>query len=444
MKRILKFTTYIFVLCFCMAICVCASEHYTKVGLFYSGSALSSGTVAQSRDGFEILDYDEQTHESRVTDEFKKSKIQIHVGSKNSIYITANGSNDVLWKSSSDTVYLTGYETGFFIGNYEYYGILKVSVDSNKKLKVINIIETEQYLKGVVPSEVYTTWHPEALKTAAIAARTFVLKSIGGKHSSLGFDVCATTCCQVYSGFSKAVESTNAAVDDTRGEVVTYNGELATTVYHAISGGITESAAGAWGGNPDTYPYLTVVKTPFEQYQTLNRGAWTVFISPDELLDYINTSTSKKGVLTGNISDISYETDGGEYLHRMTISDDEGNEINLSTSSAIRSLFTKFVYSANFTIAPTLMPSNEPRNDIPVITAFGSDSISTSQGYYYMTSQGKEKSYGLSDTFVIDGKGFGHGVGLSQYGAQYAAKLGYTYNDIIDTYYPGTQIEKRY
>lgn len=443
MKRIIKFTTYIFVFCICFTICVCASDHYTSVGLFYSGTALSSGATVQSRDGFEILDYNESTNESVVTNEFKNSKIQVHAG-KNSIYITANGSDNILYSNSSGTLYMTGYETGFFIGNYEYYGILKISVDSNKKLKVINIIETEQYLKGVVPSEVYTTWHPEALKTVAIAARTFTFKSIGGKHSSLGFDVCDTTCCQVYSGFSKCVESTNLAVEETCGQVITYNGELATTVYHAISGGITESAAGAWGSNPDLYPYLTIVKTPFEEYKTLNRGAWTVFISPDELLNYINTSTSKKGILSGSIADISYEADGGEYLHRMTISDYFGNRIDLTTSSAIRSLFTKFVYSANFTIAPTLMPSNEPRNDVPVITSSGQDTISTSQGYYYMTSSGKEKSYGLSEIYVIDGKGFGHGVGLSQYGAQYAAKLGYTYLDIINTYYPGTNITYMY
>ncbi len=424
---------------------VFASENYTNVGLFYSGSAFDGKVNISADNGFIFSHYDDSTGEFTEYDSTDCTNITIRIKNGTSL-ITENSKSSEVIVSGESTLYLSDSAFGTIsINGTTYPDYLKFTIDSNGNIKVINVVDTEQYLKGVLPSEVYTTWHDQALKTAAIAARTFTLNSVGGKHSSIGFDVCDTTCCQVYSGTSKLADSTNKAVDETTGLVVTYNGKLATTVYHAISGGMTESAAGAWGGDPDKYPYLTQVKTPLEQYHTLSKGKWTSFITPQDLLDYINTSTTKKGVLSGSIADISYSAKTGNHIQSMVITDENNNKITINNSANISTFFKKFVYSPNFDIKLVPTPSDNITDCLSVITKDGvENAVVLGVGYNYLTADGKKKAYGTDDIYVIDGKGYGHGVGLSQYGAQFAAKSGYTFEQILATYYPGTKIEKKY
>ena len=328
------------------------------------------------------------------------------------------------------------------ISGKKYPEILEFSIDSNNKIKIINIVSLEQYIKGVLPNEVYTSWEPEALKAAAVATRTYTLKSMRGKHASLGFDLCPTTDCQVYAGVTKTAQSTDKAVDDTKGQVLTYNGVLAETVYHAVSGGMTESAYGAWGGDKDAHPYLTVVSTPFEKYQSLSNGTWSHAISDEELFSLVDKRYPER--LSGEITDIQYETDGGVYVHRMTVSDNSGNCVTLNTSSAVRSLFSKYALSANLTIGRTFIPSDEKQEQITVLTASGKQTVLSDSGCVYLTANSRKNLYGISSVWFLDGKGFGHGVGMSQYGAQYAALEGYTYDKILSTYYPGTVLTDNY
>ena len=330
------------------------------------------------------------------------------------------------------------------IGSIKYPEVLEFSVSSGK-LSIINVVDSELYFKGVLPSEVYPSWHEEALKAAAVATRTYTYHSISGKHSKYGFDVCTTTCCQVYSGVTKCKESTNKAVDETRNLVLTYDGKLITAVYHAISGGITESAAGAWGGNPENYPYLTVVKTPFEVYNEISMGHWTKVLYEEDFNNLISAS-SYNGKISSPISAITLDDDTPGYLNNMTLTDTDGNSIKLTTSSNIRSFFS--VISANFTIGSVYMPSNSSGDSATVLTPDGETQILPGEETVYLTPDGEMTTNGIRQAYYIDGKGYGHGVGMSQYGAQYAAKAGYKYDEILGIYYPGailtdfTQMDK--
>ena len=127
-------------------------------------------------------------------------------------------------------------------------------------LQAVNSLNLEKYLYGVVPGEMPSSWHPEALKTQAVAARTYALVS---RKTDGSFDVFADTRSQVYGGIEVEKAKTNAAVNATRGKVVLYNGELAWTFYSASSGGRTAAIQQVW---PDSepFPYLVSVKDPHD------------------------------------------------------------------------------------------------------------------------------------------------------------------------------------
>ena len=322
------------------------------------------------------------------------------------------------------------------IGSIKYPGIMEFTASGNL-ITVVNIVDAELYFKGVLPSEVYPSWHEEALKAAAVATRTYTYKSIGGKHSSYGIDLCTTTCCQVYSGITKCQNSTNKAVDATQNQVLTYGGSLITAVYHAISGGITESAAGAWGGNPESYPYLTVVETPFENYNEIARGHWTKMLYDEDFKSLI-ASSGNSGKISTPIASITVDDPTPGYLNNMTITDASGNSIFLKTSSNVRSFFSTL--SANFTIEKVFLPHPYASDSALVMTANGQVEFTPGSYAAILTAEGKETVGGIRRGFLINGQGYGHGVGLSQYGAQYAAKAGYTYDQILATYYPGASI----
>jgi len=137
-----------------------------------------------------------------------------------------------------------------------YRGAIQVDVEGGK-LRAINVVGLEQYLYGVVPSEMPFSWAPEALKAQAVVARSYALAT---KRSG-AFDLYPDTRSQMYLGVEHEKPSTNAAVDATAGKVVLYDGAVAKTYFYSTSGGRTASAADVWGG---TVPYLVSVPDPYD------------------------------------------------------------------------------------------------------------------------------------------------------------------------------------
>jgi stage II sporulation protein D len=127
-------------------------------------------------------------------------------------------------------------------------------------LVTINILNIEDYLKGVVPGEMPNVWPLEALKAQALAARSYAVRNI---NPAAIFDMDDTTLYQIYLGARYEFPSTNTAVEQTKGEVVTWTGEIISTYYHSTSGGYTENNENVWGGSPR--PYLRGVPSPWEE-----------------------------------------------------------------------------------------------------------------------------------------------------------------------------------
>ncbi|MDR2192302.1 MAG: SpoIID/LytB domain-containing protein, partial [Endomicrobium sp.] len=145
-----------------------------------------------------------------------------------------------------------------FADRKPYRGYLSV-VKAKSGFTVVNVLSIEDYLKGVVPKESSASWPEEALKAQAVISRTYTYANLN-KHNKEGFDMCSQTHCQVYGGAEAEVLSSNKAVIATKGEVLTYGGKLAQTVFHANCGGHTEDPKYVWNWTTATPPYLKGVK----------------------------------------------------------------------------------------------------------------------------------------------------------------------------------------
>lgn len=178
-------------------------------------------------------------------------------------------------------------------------------------MTVINVVDIEDYVKGVVPYEMDKDWPLAALEAQAVCARTYAVKT---RHPSLGFDVCAGTDCQVYYGRNRATDMTDAAVDNTAGEMIYYGGKPAdTVVYCASNGGATEDAANVWS----SIPYLVGKKDPYEARTTIPNYNWTVTYTADELTWILEQKGYSIGTVKnvyvaeftpmGNVSKVTFE-----------------------------------------------------------------------------------------------------------------------------------------
>lgn len=327
-----------------------------------------------------------------------------------------------------------------YAGTFEY----KATADG---LTLTNILSLDDYVKSVVPYEIYNDWPQEAIKAFAIVSRTYALTNF---HKGEDFDICSETHCQAYLGRGRSTAYSDACVDEVSGMILTYNGKPAETFYHAVSGGATESAANVWGSDPSKYPYLTSVLTPEEKYSSHKNGMWSSSATMNEISDYILSKKAYASEFTSDIIDISIlETTAAGYVYKVRLTDADGNTLTVTTADKVRILLSKFVKSSNFIIThgiPIIKANSElstisPGGSYPILTSAGKDSISYSDKIYAISSSGTAAVEADSSIQFV-GKGYGHGVGLSQCGAHDMAELGYSFDKILSIYYPGTILTK--
>lgn len=173
---------------------------------------------------------------------------------------------------------------------HRYRGSIQVDVNGGK-LRAINMVGLEQYLYGVVPSEMPFTWLPEALKAQAVVARSYALAT----RRTGAFDLYPDSRSQVYLGIEHEKASTNAAVNDTAGQVVLYEGAVAKTFFFSTSGGRTASAEDVWG---EPVPYLLSVADPYDSISP--HHDWGPFV-------FTGATLAKKLKLKGRVVDLQPE-----------------------------------------------------------------------------------------------------------------------------------------
>jgi stage II sporulation protein D len=330
-------------------------------------------------------------------------------------YVLGAGSEERSYMEKVNSYLVRASSSGVIIGGKIFDAPVKVGTDATKsylkingkryrdgvnilrkgtKLTVLNELGLESYLRGTVPKEVNTDWGPECLKAQAVASRTYALKT-AGKHSADGFDLCSETHCQVYGGVDSEDPRTNAAIEATRSLVITYKGELAKTFYHAACGGHTENPVNIWDFGEDVPPYLN--GRPDKFCAGNPHSYWRVELPEEKIRKSLNDA----GFETGKIKDIR--------IAERTVS---GRTKKLKIIN----------YKEDF-----LITSNKFRMAV--------DAWAIQSAFFKRVSR-------KGDKFVFEGKGWGHGVGMCQWGAKGMADKGYDFRKILKFYYPGVEITR--
>lgn len=310
-------------------------------------------------------------------------KINIRMHDKNIVINDKYYSLPIIIESSS-----------FIAVNKTFYrGNIIINLSSNNNLNVINEITVEDYLKGILAKEASSSWNIEVLKVQAIISRSYVLKNLS-RHSKDGFDVCSTVHCQVYGGASAENKKCNEAVVQTDSEVVVYDNEIAQTVFHDSCGGWTEDPKYVWQWNK-TPAYLKGRKDKY--CKNSPRQNWSCTISKQTIKDKL----TKAGYKTGTIKNIKASGNTpGHAKEKIIIKHSDGT---LTLNSY------KFRLAVDsWLIKSTMINSIKKQNE----------------------------------NFVFKGKGWGHKVGLCQWGAKEMADKGFSYKKILEFYYPDTKIGK--
>ncbi|MBC8535563.1 SpoIID/LytB domain-containing protein [Feifania hominis] len=372
---------------------------------------------------------------------------------KNTITVIDMNDKYIVFEFEADGIYLAaqpirteGGDEKLKNGSKYYRGAFEFKRNSGDDITFINVVSMEDYVKGVIPYEMSTSYPLDALKAQAVCARTYAMMNYT-KHKSYGFSVCSTTDCQVYGGTGYETEKVRKASDETAGEVVTYNGKPIATYFYSSNGGYSESNANVWGGT--ALPYYSPVPDNFENLTTGNWGLWTSTATPDELTEYLNG----KNYNFTKIVDcyVSQYTEPAGNVYELTIVDESGKVETIRRCDTVRIKLSKYLKSARFHVYTSLAnvyinAGEKYEKPIQQTYAIGADGVQQTVGQvsnFHIQSAGGVATPGRdSYAFVFDGSGYGHNVGMSQLGARGMADQGYSYRDILTYYYTGTEVTK--
>ncbi|HKK58547.1 MAG TPA: SpoIID/LytB domain-containing protein [Salinivirga sp.] len=264
-----------------------------------------------------------------------------------------------------------------------YEGNLEIAIHPEDKLTIINQVAFEKYVASVVEAESGTRAKHEYYKSQAIISRTYALNHID-RHENENFNLCDDVHCQVYKGIQTRNKTIHSAVSTTKGLVITdENRQLITAAFHSNSGGFTINSEDVWSA---AMPYLRGKKDPFWADQ--HNSHWTDTIPLSDWVDFM------------------------EHI---------GIQLPEKYDPDIIFSFNQSVRVRNMTVAGQLVPLKHVRNKFKLRSTFFS-------------------IYPENDKLIVKGRGYGHGVGLSQEGAMQMARMGKSYEEIIDFYYHNVEL----
>ncbi len=392
---------------------------------------------------------------------------QIATDGKKRVLITALNAPAVVFDSPTLFPQITGADGQTAIGDRKYRGVIELTRPTGKNITPVNILPVNEYLYSAVASEIPNTWHVEALKAQAVAARSYTYKR-QNSHAKDGYNLCDRSHCQQYIGITSEKPETTRAVTDTGMTMAYYNNEPIDGVYFSSSGGYTDDSENVWN---EAVPYLRAVKEVNEKQAKV----WTRTFS----LSDIDTLLSKNGINIGQTVSltVSNKSPSGR-VDSLTIKGSTGSKTLIKED--IRTFFSASsggtLESRNFkltngtttqistpavnTAAPT--PPKVFAVDINGAAEYGVNGLFAVSKDGIVTQLSQIYAVGLNSTFtyqntvtpalpstatvssgsriVFSGSGWGHGVGMSQYGAKGMAEIGYSFVQILQHFYVGTEV----
>lgn len=309
------------------------------------------------------------------------------------------------------------------VDDKEYRGKLEIIHDKKRNtLLPVNLVNIEEYLMGVMSSEMPPQFPMNALRAQAVLARTYALKHLG-KHKAYGYDLCDTQNCQVYGGVGAESEAGNAAVESTMGQVLLYNKKPIEGVFSANCGGFTQSAKEAgWFVTPylnpvsdykdfdfdalQPYHFKDLLQHPHDAFSRYDKHVsmaayrWARVVEEEELRQIIKRQKKDIGPITAIIPQ---KRGRSGYVSQVLVKGTKGT-VTLSKENVIRN-----------NLSPGMLRSS----------------------YFIVVPNYEERKL---KNFVFYGGGWGHGVGFCQTGAAGRAEAGQEYADILSHYFPDTNL----
>lgn len=313
------------------------------------------------------------------------------------------------------------------MGGRRYRGILDIGGYATG-LAVVEETTVDDYLLGI--REVPFSWDAQALAAQAVAARTYLAWTLQRGRSSngrrYGYDICATSACQVYAGLD-GVEGAygdrwRAAVKRTAGEILLYEGRPAMAVYSSTTGGRTRAAADVFGTD---VPYLQAVDSPGEPSPFVD---WQFDLDVDQMTALLTEADLLDGRLLGVTTRVTPDGEGPWMVDILT---DRG-----TTTIGTWELRGRLNGAAAHVLADVLPAERPDGRRYPQTVLSPTYTITTHTSFRWSEETERFEARPL---FRFEGHGWGHLVGMSQYGAQAMAERGATYGEILAHYYGGLE-----
>lgn len=380
--------------------------------------------------------------DTTLTVEVKDGSLQLVTGATKTVLMKGN----ILTfqpKQTSNKLALNGRS---YYGAFQFV-IEKNTVTNTVYIRPINEVDIETYLRGVVPQEMPASWPLEALKAQTIAARTYALKHKDDK------EFIDTISNQVYGGTYSLHSGSDKAVQQTEGMVLKYNNKLIDAVFSSSNGGKTELNSSVWGGS--TLPYFAV-KDDIYDYNPANKTKfpWKIELNQQQLDPALDLSTGEKWwnfvvekdaslQVLKNMKSWMQKQGYSNKLEDIKIMNIPVLKLNLSNKTAggrVLEGSATIVYLKKETVNNKIVVE---KNTLELKNVAASK-IRALVGIESMRSYLVDVSENKAGFVKINGRGYGHGVGLSQYGAKNRAEAGQTYQQILGFYYPGAAFIKEY
>lgn len=336
-----------------------------------------------------------------------------------------------------------------------YYGMFQFRRNGGGDLTVINAVNMDDYVSCLLSQEMSSSWPMEALKAQAVCARNYVENET--RHKSAGFDVCETTHCQAYPGVGGSNERTAQAAAETAGLRAWYEEEPVKTYYYSSNGGGSEDVKNVWGSS---IPYLCGVIDPYEETIASKISYWdyTQTFTGAELNAKVQPYMQSNGyncaaivdfkitelTPTGNVKSILFtDVNGKEWPFTQRGASDFRSVLGLKS---IRYTVTKSgettggaYYTGDGSTLATMNGVYAIGGDGSTRKLTGNPYVITSEGTQFLPAPDGGASTG-EVVYTIQSRGWGHSVGMSQWGAYAMAQQGHTFDEILKFYYPGIEI----
>jgi len=424
MKRIISLVLSFLLLFPCVVIADTSEACYIKIGLFFGSSAKNS--IKLTSDGGFVIGQGEDTYYSA---DITLDTTEITVSK------SADGGFDVngqVYAQKEISIKPIGEKIS--VDGVWYRGFIYLKRLDNSDMTVINVVDLEEYLYSVIGQEMSPSWNIEALKAQAVCARTYALRNLD-TYKSYGFNLCTTQRTQVYLGIKSETERTIRAVEETRGKTVRYNGALAEVFYFSSSGGTTASSKDVWFAD---LPYLKSVNDIYENPSEATSSSWSVTLSAAD----IKSKLSARGVDIGDVTSVKVTGYGdGGIVTETTVYGTQG-EYKVKKDSN-RSFFG--AKSQDFVITGmsgglTDVYGSSVSSGRKILSHLGESELDVNNVSILTENGVITPSIISGDSITLTGHGWGHKVGMSQWGAKAMADKGFGFEDILKFYFTGVDI----